>query len=569
MSTEKHASLAKNFLLNVTLLQLMMFCFFVFCVFAHGVLASEIALPASDAYGKIKNGDQTHTDKIVYSFGPSSKSMLLHCEIYDVDYAGEVVITLNGNFLVNAPKTANYSWSSSITVFLPFACLNSDQENILVIDNKRNPPSADWWGARNVWIGDLVAVPLPSSAGYGYIRDGDQSHKDEVVYSFGPMSSSVVLHYVVYDIGTATEVEIFLNDHSLGYVPKTAYKKWSGDIELTLPREYLSADDTNILIFSNAGNRNALIINYWGVREVSIEGEPGDATPPAGTVTINNNEPSTSSMEVMLALSAQDEAGGSGIAQMKFSHDAIQWSNAVPYATSQNWTLQAGSGMKTVYVQFSDNANNWSEVFSDAIILDASAPTVPVIVDDGQTTNNATQLHAAWSASDPESGIVEYQYAIGFGPATAEIVNWTTAGMNTEITHANLNLSTDVAYYFSVKAKNGAGLWSPIGSSDGIAVINHIPSIISLSPPANAVFTQGEVVSVAVEAEDFDGDPLSYRFLVDGIVLGDWSVSHVFAWQTQAGDIHTKTITVEVCDPFGGLSSAVFNVFLFRKVPAP
>jgi len=49
-------------------------------------------------------------------------------------------------------------------------------------------------------------------------------------------------------------------------------------------------------------------------------------------------------------------------------------------------------------------------------------------------------------------------------------VDWTSAGTATEKTITGLSLTPGQAYYISVKALNGQGLWSEVGSSDGITV---------------------------------------------------------------------------------------------------
>ena len=101
---------------------------------------------------------------------------------------------------------------------------------------------------------------------------------------------------------------------------------------------------------------------------------------------------------------------------------------------------------------------------------DTTPPTTPVVIDDGEYTSSKTSLNATWSSSDPESGIVEYQYAIGTSPRDTDVVDWTSAGTATEATRTGLNLILGATYYFSVKAKNGKGLWSEVGTSDGITV---------------------------------------------------------------------------------------------------
>jgi subtilisin family serine protease len=101
---------------------------------------------------------------------------------------------------------------------------------------------------------------------------------------------------------------------------------------------------------------------------------------------------------------------------------------------------------------------------------DYTAPSTPAVVDDGAGTNSTAVLHARWSAQDPDSGIAEYQYAIGTTPGGTQVVNWTSAGTATEAFHVGLNLQDGQTYYISVKARNGAGRWSQVGASDGITV---------------------------------------------------------------------------------------------------
>ena len=99
---------------------------------------------------------------------------------------------------------------------------------------------------------------------------------------------------------------------------------------------------------------------------------------------------------------------------------------------------------------------------------DYTGPSTPVVVDDGTCSPYANQLHAIWSASDPDSGISEYQYSIGTWAGGTDVINWTSVGTQTEATRTGLSLVEGVSYYFNVKAKNGVGTWSPVGSSDGI-----------------------------------------------------------------------------------------------------
>jgi hypothetical protein len=199
---------------------------------------------------------------------------------------------------------------------------------------------------------------------------------------------------------------------------------------------------------------------------------------------------------------------------------------------------------------------------------DPTPPTTPLVYDDGVSTYDLSQLHATWSSQDPQSGISEYRYGIGTELGTVDVVNWTSAGLNTQITHTGLSLVIGQYYYFTVKARNGCGLWSQPGNSDGIVALNQPPEIISILPENNSTFTEGDIVNIEVQAEDAS-DALDFRFSVDSVVIRDWDCLNTYSWQTQAGDLKLKTITVDVRDEYGATDSGETNVFIFRKPPSP
>jgi hypothetical protein len=139
--------------------------------------------------------------------------------------------------------------------------------------------------------------------------------------------------------------------------------------------------------------------------------------------------------------------------------------------TSHGVNLTGLSSFKTYHyrVKSSDAAGNpTSSADYTFITTDVTAPTNPLVSDDGESTTDLTQLHASWTSSDADSGVTEYQYAIGTTSGGTDVVNWTSVGTNTAVTKTGLNLSAGTTYYFSVKAKNGQGLWSVVGTSDGI-----------------------------------------------------------------------------------------------------
>jgi hypothetical protein len=102
------------------------------------------------------------------------------------------------------------------------------------------------------------------------------------------------------------------------------------------------------------------------------DGGTPDTTPPTGSISVNGGAASTTSLLVTLDLAA-DDAGGSGVSQMRFSNDGGTWSDWETYATVRtDWDLSsyggdAAFGTKTAYAQYRDVVGNISATYSDAI----------------------------------------------------------------------------------------------------------------------------------------------------------------------------------------------------------
>ncbi|MGB9854306.1 MAG: OmpL47-type beta-barrel domain-containing protein [Candidatus Bathyarchaeales archaeon] len=114
------------------------------------------------------------------------------------------------------------------------------------------------------------------------------------------------------------------------------------------------------------------------LESVKMETIKIDKTPPTGSIAINNNAPYTNSTLVTLSLTAIDAT--SGISKVRFSNDGIwdtePWEDCTP---TKAWIIPEGDGVKTVYVQFMDNAGLISTTYSDIIILDTTPPLIVAV----------------------------------------------------------------------------------------------------------------------------------------------------------------------------------------------
>jgi hypothetical protein len=106
-------------------------------------------------------------------------------------------------------------------------------------------------------------------------------------------------------------------------------------------------------------------------RMINILPHAADTEAPSGEVSVNDGDLTTGSPTVVLALSAADNPGGTGVQRMfisEFLFDATtgQWeiaqeSDWINYTTDVDWRLSPGGGVKHFQVRFADAEWNVSD----------------------------------------------------------------------------------------------------------------------------------------------------------------------------------------------------------------
>jgi hypothetical protein len=120
----------------------------------------------------------------------------------------------------------------------------------------------------------------------------------------------------------------------------------------------------------------------------------------------------------------------------------------------------------------------WSDVgWSDGITLkDPTPPTKPSFTQTGRrkgnldyvTSLNDSLFYSTWyPASDPESGVIGYLFALGTTEGASDVISWCGVKSpkirldKTQLKKLlNTNLQKNTTYYLSVKAMNGIGVTS-------------------------------------------------------------------------------------------------------------
>lgn len=146
-----------------------------------------------------------------------------------------------------------------------------------------------------------------------------------------------------------------------------------------------------------------------------------------------------------------------------------------------------------------DGNENWSTTATQLENIDWTAPS-SITINDGigadiNSFNTQNQIQANWTSStDSESGILEYLYAIGTSSGGTNIVNWTSNGTSTSLTHTGLSLISGTTYYVSVKVKNNALLEAAIANSNGQTLQNSSGNPIANFTYSTTVVCPGDSV---------------------------------------------------------------------------
>jgi hypothetical protein len=241
---------------------------------------------------------------------------------------------------------------------------------------------------------------------------------------------------------------------------------------------------SGIVVIANnltkAGTSNA---KYFLHNEMALPAS--DAAAPSGTISINAGALGTTTASVTVAVPATDS--GSGVSLVRLSNSGTTSGGVLTSGTTYvypagaaniAWTLSAGDGTKTVYAQWRDAAGNWSAPVNDTIILDATAPTGTVVInnDDAETTTAAVTLTLT---TDDGTGTGTTQVLIsnssdftGVTPIAYETsIPWTLTGGN----------GSKTVY---VKFIDGAGNVSASPVSDSITL--NSPDTTNPNPPSSA-----------------------------------------------------------------------------------
>lgn len=132
---------------------------------------------------------------------------------------------------------------------------------------------------------------------------------------------------------------------------------------------------------------------------------------------------------------------------------------------SYSITVQGAIGMDGIEI-VSNSAYTFTVDYAGGV-SDTTPPPAPAVQAEG-VDGDATTVQVNWFASDPDSNIIGYRYAIGSTQGGTDIINWTETAA-TSISLSGLGLISGERYWVSVQARNEGGLFSEVSYSLFIA----------------------------------------------------------------------------------------------------
>lgn len=196
-----------------------------------------------------------------------------------------------------------------------------------------------------------------------------------------------------------------------------------------------------------------------------------DSTNPQITAfTVANSAPKVNTPTISVQVTGTDNAGGSGLYQMRLSeHAAYANDNWQTYsATNGSYSLSMTPGSKTIYIWVKDKAGNVSNSLSSTVILEFGVPPILSITGPSITPQYAPTeiLHITWSCSSATglaaNPISEISYTTDNG-ASLEIIHNTGLTNNDTATTGHYDwplpaalASTPFRIYVKCESASGA-----------------------------------------------------------------------------------------------------------------
>lgn len=282
-----------------------------------------------------------------------------------------------------------------------------------------------------------------------------------------------------------------------------------------------------------------------------------DITPPVGAVSINSGNSYTASPAVILSIDGSDS--GSGLDAMRFSTDGgTTWTAWEIFAASKNLNLPSGDGSKDVRMQLRDLAGLTAE-FTDTIVLDTTAPTGSLLINNGNAFTTSSPVALALTGSDSGSGVDQMRFSTDNGS------HWTAWENFASLKSLPLP-SGDGSKQVQYQLRDKAGVTATISKS--IILDTTAPSA-SVNINNGDTYSNALNVTVANDASDSGTGVTEMRFSTDGTATWtSWQAYGVSKSLTLPAGQGTKTVFAEFRDAAGFVKRVSDSIVVDSTAPS-
>ncbi len=216
-------------------------------------------------YGNNFNGTADADGVVTATFTGSSEDLLLSFTGYDVDFGNEIEVLLNGVSLGFLAVGVNEGLSQhSFTIA---AAQQIAGENVISFVQVLNPTYK--WGVTDILLevapADMaLTLGVTETGDYGNRFNGTTDADGVVTATFTDQGADLLLTFKAYDVDTPTEIEIFLNGDSLGFLPTGLNEQLTEQSFMITAAQQIAGE--NVISFVQNDN-----VNYiWGVTDVLL-----------------------------------------------------------------------------------------------------------------------------------------------------------------------------------------------------------------------------------------------------------------------------------------------------------
>ncbi|MFX1242830.1 MAG: right-handed parallel beta-helix repeat-containing protein, partial [Promethearchaeota archaeon] len=309
-----------------------------------------------------------------------------------------------GTIIINSDN----AWTSSISVTLTLTYEDTTSGVLEVRYSNDGISWTDWEtpSATKAWI--LTTGDEISKVVYYQVKD-NASLIFEDTDTIGldttlPIGSIIINNDDVWSTSTSVTLTLTYNDATSG-IDQVRYRNeggsWTSWQAASATRSWtLTSEDGVKTVYYEIRDNAGLIFQTNDTIEL-------DTTGPTGSIEINDDDTWTNSTSVILTLIYDDIT--SGVDQVRYSNDSIDWTPWEAASDTRAWTLPSGDGPKTVYYEIRNNAGIISQ-FIDTIGLDTTDPIGTIIINNDEEWSTSPDVILTLTYNDVTSGVVQVRY---------------------------------------------------------------------------------------------------------------------------------------------------------------